>query len=87
MKKTVYIKKQRLIATCLKKFLADNMNFSVNKSATFSTICKLYLLISRQTNNNEASYFDRINMTKNWLEYDQKIITLTNMNDRIWLKH
>ena len=29
----------------------------------------------------EASYFDRINMTKNWLEYDRKIITPTNMND------
>ena len=29
----------------------------------------------------EASYFDRINMTKNWLEYDRKNITPTNMND------
>ena len=29
----------------------------------------------------EASYFDRINMTENQLEYDQKIITLTNMNN------
>ena len=28
----------------------------------------------------EASYFDRINMTKNWLEYDQKHITTMNMN-------
>ena len=28
----------------------------------------------------EASYFDRINMTKNQLEYDRKIITLMNMN-------
>ena len=31
----------------------------------------------------EASYFDRINMIKNWLEYDRKIITPTNINDRI----
>ena len=29
----------------------------------------------------EASYLDRINMTENWLEYDQKTITPTNMND------
>ena len=28
----------------------------------------------------EASYFDRINMTENWLEYDQKKFTQTNMN-------
>ena len=34
----------------------------------------------------EASYFDRINMTKNRLEYDQKIITPTNMNDGAWPK-
>ena len=27
----------------------------------------------------EASYFDQINMTKNWLEYDRKKFTLTNM--------
>ena len=26
-------------------------------------------------------------MTKNWLEYDRKLITPTNMNDGIWLKH
>ena len=26
-------------------------------------------------------------MTENWLEYDQKIITLTNMNNGIWPKH
>ena len=31
--------------------------------------------------NLETSYFDRINMTKNQLEYDLKIITQTNMND------
>ena len=30
---------------------------------------------------NEASYFDRINMTENRLEYDRKMITPTNMND------
>ena len=35
----------------------------------------------------EASYFYRINMTKNQLEYDQKIITPINMNDGIWPKH
>ena len=29
----------------------------------------------------EASYFDRINMTENRLEYDRKMITPTNMND------
>ena len=29
----------------------------------------------------EAGYFDRNNMTKNWLEYDRKMITPTNMND------
>ena len=28
----------------------------------------------------EASYFDRINMTENGLEYDQKIFTPTNVN-------
>ena len=27
----------------------------------------------------EASYFDQINMTKNWLEYDRKKFTPTNM--------
>ena len=34
----------------------------------------------------EASYFDRINITKNQLEYDRKNITLTNMNDGTWQK-
>ena len=34
----------------------------------------------------EASYFDQINRTKNWLEYDRKIITPTNMNDGTWPK-
>ena len=34
----------------------------------------------------EASYFDRINMTQNRLEYDRKIITPTNMNDGTWPK-
>ena len=29
----------------------------------------------------EASYFDRINMTKNGLEYYRKIIAPTNKND------
>ena len=28
----------------------------------------------------EASSLDRIKMTKFWLEYDQKIFTLTNVN-------
>ena len=30
---------------------------------------------------NEASYFDRINMTEKRLEYDRKKITPTNMTD------
>ena len=34
----------------------------------------------------EASCFDQINMTKNRLEYDRKIITLTNMNNGTWPK-
>ena len=34
----------------------------------------------------EASYFDRINMTENWLEYDRKNITPTNMNVGTWPK-
>ena len=29
---------------------------------------------------NEASYFDRINMTKNGLEYDRKKFTPKNVN-------
>ena len=35
----------------------------------------------------EASNFDQINMTENRLEYDQKIIKPTNMNNGIWPKH
>ena len=35
----------------------------------------------------EASYFDLINMTENWLEYDRKKITPTNMNDGTRPKH
>ena len=34
----------------------------------------------------EASYFDQINMTKNWLEYDRKKFTPTNMNVGTWPK-
>ena len=34
----------------------------------------------------EASYFDRIDMTKNGLEYYQKKFTLTNMNVGTWPK-
>ena len=34
----------------------------------------------------EASYFDRINMTKNGIEYDQKKFTPTNMNIGTWPK-
>ena len=29
--------------------------------------------------NYEASKLDRIKMTKNWLEYDRKIFTMTNV--------
>ena len=36
--------------------------------------------------NQEASYFDRINMTKNGLEYDRKKFTPMNMNVGTWLK-
>ena len=36
--------------------------------------------------NIEASYFDQINMTKNWLEYVQKNIIPTNMNVGTWPK-
>ena len=35
----------------------------------------------------EASYFDPINMTKNWLEYDRKKFTPTNMNFGTWPKN
>ena len=34
----------------------------------------------------KASYFDRINMTENWLEYDGKNIPPTNMNVGTWPK-
>ena len=42
---------------------------------------KLHLIIEKKFCFYAASYFDPINMTKNWLEYDRKIITPTNMND------
>ena len=35
---------------------------------------------------NEASYFDRINMTENWLEFDWKKFTPTNLNVGTWPK-
>ena len=38
---------------------------------------KLFEFMSHK---NEASYFDQINMTKNWLEYDPQKFKLTNMN-------
>ena len=46
------------------------------------------LLNSNKLNwrNIEVSYFDWINMTKNWFEYDRKKITPTNMNDGTWPK-
>ena len=34
----------------------------------------------RQGGKFEASSHDRINMTENWLEYDRKISTTTNLN-------
>ena len=34
----------------------------------------------------EASYFDRINITENGLEYDQKKLTPTNVNAGTGLK-
>ena len=43
--------------------------------------------IFTSSNKKEASYFDQINRTENWLEYDRKIITQTNMNDGTWPKH
>ena len=46
----------------------------------------LYLLFKQTLISLEASYFDRLNMTINRLEYDQKIITPMNMNNGTWPK-
>ena len=32
----------------------------------------------------EANSHDRINMTKNWLEFDRKFVTMANLNNWIW---
>ena len=44
--------------------------------------CKYYFNITLNLLffKNQTSYFDRINMTKNWLEYDRKKFTPMNMN-------
>ena len=39
------------------------------------------VLFSWKQDKNEASSLDRINMTKNWLEFDRKILTTTNFFD------
>ena len=39
---------------------------------------QLFLFSPQKT---EASSHDRINMTEFWLEYDQKIFTMTNINN------
>ena len=41
----------------------------------------------RQGGKFEASWHDRINMTKNWLDYDRKITTTTNLNNWTWPKN
>ena len=47
---------------------------------------KYWIFIQEFRPINEASYFDRINMTENELEFDQKIFTPANVNVRMWPK-
>ena len=48
----------------------------------FTLVSTVGIQIIINNNNNEADSHDQVNMTKNWLEYDQKIMTMTNFT--IW---
>ena len=62
-----------------KKFLHSIVLFekyNTEQEHFFAKKKERWLYANPYNNNlNEASYFDRITMTKNWLEYDRKIIT------------
>ena len=67
-----------------------HLPLSLFLSASFSSLTPLFLIIENLIENKreleEASYFDRINMTKYRLEFDRKQFTPTNLNVGTWPK-
>ena len=74
--------------TCLKCHLDLNL---INFSAGAAELKWKKILLNTKyynsyTKSKEAVSYDRINMTKNWLEYDPKFLTMRNLNGLTWPK-
>ena len=74
--------------TCLKCHLDLNL---INFSAGAAELKWKKILLNTKyynsyTKSKEAVSYDRINVTKNWLEYDPKFLTKRNLNGLTWPK-